>query len=262
MESVPEIIVNDYGEKLRGILHSADSRDLVILVHGFSSSMHFEPIFDISKALQNDGTNAFRFDWSGHGSSEGRAEECTFSKRALDLNRVISHFHDKGYRVRSVIGHSAGATVVVIQAAVDKRIESLVLIAPRLQLSNSVVIRKINKSGRSLSELIDAPDTAYPFAVEMGGDKENKTCYFSKAYLKEFRDLDIYHLLKFIEVPIAIFVGTDDRHVSEEEARQACSLNSSISLVFLQGAGHTFWKDEQRIRLTSEILSWYKSNSI
>lgn len=257
-----ETIVNEYGEKLRGILHRADSSDLVIIVHGFSSSMDFEPVVDISGALQGDGTNAFRFDWSGHGLSEGRAEQCTFLKRASDLDAVISFFHDKGYRIKCVAGHSAGATAAVIQAAVDRRIESVVLIAPRLDLSHSMVVRKIRASGKSLPELLEAPDIVYPFAVRISGKKEDKTHYFSKKYLEEFRDLDIYHLLKLIETPILILVGTEDRQVAEDEVRHARGINNSISLVFIEGAGHTFWRKDQRTRLTAEVLSWYKLHFI
>jgi alpha-beta hydrolase superfamily lysophospholipase len=255
-----EIIVNDSGEKLRGILHSADSSDLVIVVHGFASSSVFEPILDICKALQSTGVNAFRFDWSGHGRSEGRAEDASFIKRASDLNSVVSYFHDKGYHIKSVVGHSAGATAAAIYGASDRRIESVILIAPRLNLAYSIIVQSINESGKSLSQLIEAPDTVYPFAVRISGQKESKTHYFSKTYLEEFRDLDIYSSLKSIEAPIAIFVGTEDRNVREEEVKLACKIKKSISLVYLEGAGHTFWRKDQRTRLIFEILSWYKAH--
>ncbi len=257
-KSSGHIIVNESGEKLHGVLHPADSSDLVIVVHGFALSMDFEPIIDISRAFQNIGVNAFRFDWSGYGSSEGYAEDASFMKRASDLNSVISHFYERGYRIKSVVGHSAGGTAAIIRAAADRRIESVILIAPRLSPAHSIIVRAINESGKSLAGLIESPDTVYPFAVVLRGKNASTTHYFSKAFLKEFLDLDIYSFLRSVDSPVAILVGTEDRNVTEDEIQKASKINESISFVFINGAGHTFWRKDQRAQLMSEVLRFYK----
>ena len=197
-------IINMHGEKLHGILHAAQSRDLIIAVHGFASSMDFAPIIDICKRFQERGVSAFRFDLSGHGRSEGDINAATYTKCASDLAAVISYFHAGGYSIKSVAAHSAGASVTIIQTARDSRIGSVMLIAPRLILANSIIVKAITATGKTLCEILQAPDTVYPYVVEMKGRKESRFYYFNKEYLEELRDLDILHYLKQIQAPIAI----------------------------------------------------------
>lgn len=252
-------IRNRYGERLQGIMHQADSRDLVIVAHGFASSKEHEMIVAICEAFQGRGVNALRFDFSGYGMSEGKPENSSFTKRAEDLGSVISHFSDSGYRIRSVVSHSAGATATIIRAAADRRIESVILIAPRIQLSNSAIVTAIKASGKTISDIIEAPDTVYPYPVERKGRKESRVYYFSRDYLMELRDLDIIGYIQKIEVPVLILLGTEDNKVHSEEVQQACKANNLVSFAYIEGAGHTFRSEEHRSKLITRILQWYES---
>ena len=246
-----------HGEKLCGVLHTAQSRDLIIAVHGFASSMEFTPIIDICKLFQKRGVNAFRFNLSGHGTSEGDINAASYTKCASDLAAVFSHFHGRGYYIKSVAAHSAGASSTIIQTAKDNRVESLVLIAPRLILANSLIVKSVIAAKKTLSEILSAHDTVYPYAVEIKGHKESISYSFNKEYLEELRDLDILQYLKRIRVPIAIFMGTSDHNVTQDEIYQASRTNPYISLSFIEGAGHTFWRNEHRVQLLSALMNWY-----
>jgi pimeloyl-ACP methyl ester carboxylesterase len=250
-------IINMHGEKLHGILHAVQSRDLIIAVHGFASSMEFAPIVDICKLFQKTGVAAFRFNLSGHGTSEGNINAATYTKCAADLDAVISYFHDRGYYVKSVVAHSAGASSTIIQSARDSRIGSVMLIAPRLILANSIIVKAIEATGKTLSQILSEPDTIYPYVVEIKGRKENRSYYFNKEYLEELRDLDIFQYLKQIQVPIAMSVGTLDDNVTQEELHQASIINTATSLFLIEGAGHTFWRNEHRIQLFAYLMNWY-----
>ena len=250
-------IINMHGEKLHGILHATRSRDLIIAVHGFASSMEFAPIIDICKRFQERGVNAFRFDLSGHGGSEGDINAATYTKCASDLDAVISYFHAEGYSIKSVAAHSAGASATIIQTARDSRIGSIMLIAPRLILANSIIVKAIAATGKTLCEILQAPDTVYPYVVEMKCRKESRFYYFNKEYLEELRDLDILQYLKQIQAPIAILAGALDDNVTQEEIHEAGKINAAISLFFVEGAGHTFWRNEHRVQLLSYLMNWY-----
>lgn len=254
---ISEYITNAHGEKLHGILHTAQSRDLVIALHGFASSMDFAPIIDICQTFQKRGVNAFRFNLSGHGSSEGLINSATYTKCASDLDAVISYFNRKGYHIKSVAAHSAGASSTIIQTASDRRIESIMLIAPRLILANSIIVKAIAAVGTTLNEILSAPATAYPYAVEIKGIKQKRVYHFDKEYLEELRDLDILTYLRRIRVPIAIFAGTLDTNVTQDEIDQGIKINTSIKLFFVQGADHMFWCHEHRIHLISHLTNWY-----
>jgi len=254
---VDKYIINMHGEKLHGILHTARSRDLIIAVHGFASSMEFAPIVEICRLFQKKGVAAFRFNLSGHGTSEGNIDAATYTKCAADLDAVISYFHDSGYSVKSVVAHSAGASSTIIQATRDSRVASIILIAPRLILANSIIVKSIVATGKTLTEILSAPDTIYPYLVDIKGSKENRSCYFNKEYLEELRDLDIFKYLRQIQVPIAMAVGTLDNNVTQEEIHQASKTNTSISLFLIEGAGHTFWRNEHRVQLFTHLMNWY-----
>ena len=228
-------ITNIHGEKLHGVLHATQSRDLIIAMHGFASSMEFAPIIDVCKLFQKMGVNAFRFNLSGHGSSNGNINAATYTKCASDLDAVISYFHERGYSIKSVVAHSAGASATIIQTAKDSRIGSIMLIAPRLILANSIIVKAIIATGKTLCEVLEAHNTVYPYVVEIKGRKENRYYYFNKEYLEELRDLDISKYLRQIQVPMAIIGGTLD----------------------YEGAGHTFWRNEHRVQLLAYLTNWY-----
>ena len=250
-------ITNLHGEKLHGIMHAAQSRDLIIAVHGFASNMEFAPIVDVCTLFQTRGVNAFRFNLSGHGSSEGNINAATYTKCAADLAAVISYFNDRGYYIKSVVAHSAGATATIIQTARDSRIGSIMLIAPRLILAYSIIVKSIMATGKTLCEILCTANTVYPYVVEIKGRKENRCYYFNKEYLEELRDLDIFQYLKQIQMPIAILVGTLDNNVTQDEIHQASQVNTAISLFFVEGAGHTFWRKEHRAQLLAYLINWY-----
>jgi len=250
-------ITNIHGEKLHGVLHATQSRDLIIAMHGFASSMEFAPIIDVCKLFQKMGVNAFRFNLSGHGSSNGNINAATYTKCASDLDAVISYFHERGYSIKSVVAHSAGASATIIQTAKDSRIGSIMLIAPRLILANSIIVKAIIATGKTLCEVLEAHNTVYPYVVEIKGRKENRYYYFNKEYLEELRDLDISKYLRQIQVPMAIIGGTLDDNVTRGEISQASEINTSISLCFIEGAGHTFWRNEHRVQLLAYLTNWY-----
>jgi alpha-beta hydrolase superfamily lysophospholipase len=252
-------IRNRYGERLKWIIHRTTSLDLVIVAHGFASTKENALIVSVCDAIQGIGVNALRFDFSGYGESEGKPEDSSFIKRSEDLNSVVSHFKARGYRIRSVISHSAGATAAIIGAAADRRIESLILIAPRIQLSNSIIAKAISAHGKTISDIIETPDTVYPYQVEIKGQKESEVFYFSRDYLIELRDLDIPAFLQKIEVPVLILLGTEDYKIQKEEVQQACNVNSLVYLEYIEGAGHSFRNEEHRSRLIAQIVNWYKS---
>ncbi|KAG8375673.1 hypothetical protein BUALT_Bualt10G0124900 [Buddleja alternifolia] len=74
-ESVPKSLLghkkvsieNRYGEKLVGILHETESKELVIICHGFRSSKDRNPMVNLAFAFEREGISAFRFDFAGNG---------------------------------------------------------------------------------------------------------------------------------------------------------------------------------------------------
>ncbi|KAF5467982.1 hypothetical protein F2P56_012180 [Juglans regia] len=102
------LIKNQHGEKLVGILHDTDQKELVILCHGFQSLKERIPMVNLAAALENEGTSAFRFDFAGNGESEGSFQYGNYRREADDLRAVIQHFQRKKYVITAIVGHSKG----------------------------------------------------------------------------------------------------------------------------------------------------------
>ena len=57
---------------------------LVILMHGFMANKALQPIKGIAKVLEAEGIASLRFDFDGHGRSEGRFCEMTVLTEIAD----------------------------------------------------------------------------------------------------------------------------------------------------------------------------------
>ena len=73
---------NKSDEKLAGILHlpKKKRKEGLILCHGFGSSKSARKFTILARYLCQKGFAVFRFDFSGHGDSEGDFEDLYFKK--------------------------------------------------------------------------------------------------------------------------------------------------------------------------------------
>ena len=121
---------------------AADGEPAVaILCHGFMGRKE-SPLFDaISKALRAKGVAVARFDFNGHGESEGSFGRMTVSNEVLDVETVVDYYRNvRGARV-ALVGHSQGGVVAALAAArlgADS-IEALALLAPAGVLRDDAV---------------------------------------------------------------------------------------------------------------------------
>ena len=105
---------------------------VAILCHGLAGRKE-GPLFDaVSKALRAKGVAVARFDFNGHGESEGSFGRMTVSNEVLDVETVVDYYRNvRGARV-GLVGHSQGGVVAALAAAKlgADTIEALALLAP------------------------------------------------------------------------------------------------------------------------------------
>ena len=92
---------NSKGDKLVGVLSNPSddlSVPIIILCHGHSSSKDSKTFTSIEERLNNSGIASFRFDFYGHGESEGYFGDCTISEAACDILNAIDFLKEKGFR--------------------------------------------------------------------------------------------------------------------------------------------------------------------
>ena len=83
------------------------SGPLVILMHGIFSSKDFNPMPSIARKLAAEGIASIRFDFNGHGSSEGRMQDMTVEKEIADALAVWDYACSLPYASSiGLLGHS------------------------------------------------------------------------------------------------------------------------------------------------------------
>lgn len=115
----------------------------LILGHGFTGNRNERMLVEISRRLAKSGITSIRFDYNGHGESEGATEDVTVAGELLDLRAVLDYARQSGYVDSSHIfigGHSVGGLIpIYLYEQVPEQIEGLVLISPALSLYHEFV---------------------------------------------------------------------------------------------------------------------------
>ena len=85
---------NSKGNKICGILSNPTSETnvpVIILCHGFTTSKDGSTNTKLEKIFNNHKIATFRFDFFGHGESEGNFEDITISEAVDDILNAIKY---------------------------------------------------------------------------------------------------------------------------------------------------------------------------
>ena len=70
---------------------------MVILMHGIFSSKDFIPMPQLAKGLAKAGIASIRFDFGGHGKSEGRKQYMTIEKELAEAKAIWDYVQSLPY---------------------------------------------------------------------------------------------------------------------------------------------------------------------
>jgi len=242
------IIKNKHNEKLIGIFHKAnDKKEVVVVSHGFIGHKNKVYIKELCEKLERSDINSFRFDFSGHGESEGDYIKSTTTKEISDLRSVVDYFDNKGFII-GLVGHSRGGMDSLIESAHDKRIKFVISIAGMVYTSG--FIEKI-------------------FPAQKENILKGENCYWwEKTYCKRYpitlekvRDLESYNPLaevKKISCPILLIHGTRDKTIPIEGSKDLFKeANDPKEIKIFENADHCFTNSEdlkEMIEFTTNFI--------
>ena len=100
--------------KLCGILIETESKNtIVVMCHGIRGNKDECGAFiKLSEELLKIGYSSFRFDFNGHGESDGLDKDMTITKEISDLETTVNMLQEKGYKEIVLLGGSFGAGIV------------------------------------------------------------------------------------------------------------------------------------------------------
>jgi dipeptidyl aminopeptidase/acylaminoacyl peptidase len=154
------------------------------------------------KPLHAAGYSVLLFSYRGHGRSDGNRVGFSYgAHESLDVDAAASYLHDvRGASAVGAIGHSAGAVAIILSAARNPKISVVVAASPFASVEE---IWYTNKP-----DLVPTP----MFDIMM------RTSELRKDFERDqVRPVDV--ISRIAPRPILILHGTDDRRITEEQAR-------------------------------------------
>jgi alpha/beta superfamily hydrolase len=122
---------NSRGDKLAGILNETNSKDWVlIMAHGFTSNKNTKNFVKLSEMLEGKNISSLRFDFWGHGESDGNFSDITISEAVDDILNAIKFVKELGYKNVGLLGSSFGGISSIMASSKTSDLSFLCLKSP------------------------------------------------------------------------------------------------------------------------------------
>ncbi len=246
-----KLFFNSRGLKLCGVLEVVNpkSKEVIVMVHGFSSGKDADSCVKLSKGLTQKGKNSFRFDLAGNYESEGEFEEQTVSTMVQDTLVAISFLRTKGFTKFSMIGSSCGGLVALL-VALQVKLEKLALIAP---VSN-YILQRTRKYGEAA--IAEWKQKGYNF-YDAGPRGLLRVNYSFFEDLTKYKDL--YKRVETIACPVLILHGDKDEDVAISDSEELVKHLQQGELIIVHGADHKLKVNGNRDKPIKQIVEFLTS---
>ena len=245
-------IDGDHG-RLKGIIQKPELKQgeqcpMVVFCHGFTGSKE-GPLFElIADTLQAHGIASIRFDFNGHGESEGDFMDMTVPNEIEDAKKVVAYVRDLRYvSSLAIVGHSQGGVVASMTAGQlseelgSPAFKTVVLMAPAAVLRDDAI------RGSVMGAQFDPFDPGE--YVDLWGNLKLGAQYIRTAF-----SLPIYETAVKYQGPALIIHGNGDRVVPYTYGERFHQLWPKSELVIQEYYDHVF---TQNIYRTTDIVSDY-----
>ena len=223
---------------------------MVILMHGIFSSKDYNPMPALAKGLAKEGIASVRFDFDGHGKSQGRIRDMTIEKEIADAIAIYEYVKGLPYVTQiGFLGHSQGGVVASMTAgrlaSEGEGPKSMVLIAP------GAVIKEACQGGKFFNARFDPEDP--PEFIRCWGIMK-----LGREYLLTTQQLDIYGTASAFDGDVLILHGNKDRIVPMWcSERYKDTYGDDASLTVVDGENHLISKRKKEV--VSEVVGFFKN---
>lgn len=210
---------------------------MVIIMHGFGGRKTENHLAMIANKLEAQGIASIRFDFYGHGESEGEFWRHTVPLEIEDALKVYEYVRDLRYvSTVSVLGHSQGGVVAsMVAGKLGAEIKSAVLMAPAAVLRDDAI------RGSTMGAQYDPLNLEGEYIEMFGGRAKLGTEYIRTAF-----SLPIYETAANFKGALCVIHGTGDRTVPYTYGIRYAEQSPNAELYILPGDDHGFSKDLER----------------
>ncbi|WP_072557554.1 alpha/beta hydrolase [Lactiplantibacillus plantarum] len=242
---------------LRGELSlpAKNTYDLVILMHGLggrSGNSAKSLVWHVAENLQREGLATLKFDFNGHGLSDGLFSEMNLLNELEDAQVALQFALKLGHAKRIyLIGHSQGGIVASMLAGLYPDIVSkLVLLAPAITLRDETL------SGDFQGSKFDTKHVPTSLALASGLE-------VSGFYLRSLRELPIEQVAQNFKGPVRLIHGDSDQAVSKDASLRMHAIYENSQLTIIPGGTHSFdgVARDKVVQIVDDFLSGVQSDT-
>lgn len=222
------------GLTLRGEFHkpNVEKFNLVILMHGFTSNRGVDPdqlLYQLAERFENNGLATLRFDFNGHGESDGRFQDMTVLNEIEDGKAILDYARNlSGVEKIYLLGHSQGGVVASMLAGYyPDKIAKLALLAPAATLKDDAL------KGDTQGYTYDPKNIPDELPIKKG-------LILGGFYLRTAQTLPIYEVAKEYRGPVCLIHGLKDTVVNNIASKRYDDVYSNDQLHLLEDADHGF----------------------
>ncbi len=217
----------------------------LIICHGFNQTKSQRKFVVLARKLAREGIVTFRFDFSGHGDSEGKIENLSIAGEVKELETAYKILVSKGKVNKekvSVLGHSLGALIAVLFQREYKKANTLILLSPALH-QKELMGRWYSSEELSL--------------WKKQGYLDTPKGRIGIRYLKEAEGKDWQKVISQIEVPTFFIHGREDDDVPLKYTEElAEKIKGEKKLEIVEGTDHHFESKRAKDELIVLSLDW------
>ncbi len=239
---------NSKGDKLCGILSmvSDETRPVIIIAHGHHSTKDRKSYTTIQDILNKKNISTFRFDFYGHGESEGKFENATVSEAVDDILQAIAFLKSRGFKKIGLIGSSYGGLASIMAASKSNDLYVLALKSP---VSN---YEERERAVKPKEELDDWKRKGYTKYKE-----DNEEIKLNYIFFEDFKNNNGYKAAPKIKAQTLIVHGDNDKSVPIEQSIKTAKLIPNGELKIVKGADHRYTNStyfEQMLHYISDFI--------
>ncbi len=221
---------------------------MVVFCHGFGGTKD-GPLFElICDTLQQHGIASVRFDFNGHGESEGEFKDMTVPNEIEDAKKVVEYVRDLRYVSDiAIVGHSQGGVVAAMTAGQlseelgGPAFKAVALMAPAAVLRDDAI------RGNTMGKMYDPFDPGE--YVELWGGMK-----LGGEYIRTAFSLPIYETAAKYQGKALIVHGNADRVVPYTYGEGFHKIWPGSEYVLQEYFDHGFSQDIYR---TTDIVSQF-----
>ncbi len=227
-----------------------DKKFVLVMAHGFMSNKNTTNFVKLTERLTKKGIATFRFDFFGHGDSDGLFKNITVSEAIDDILQAIAFVKSQGFQKVGLLGSSFGGLASILAASKTKDLSFLTLKSPVSDYP------AIEKSRYSQAQLDKWERTGYIDYIDNG--KHLKLNY---SFISDMNNHNAYTAAKKITIPTMIVHGNKDEQVPYSQSQKLVKNLSNGVLVTIDGADHRYTTESHASQMLATITNFVVGNS-